>query len=97
MNDVRSGPKWLPPVCLVFGLALAICGFAVQSLGELEPDMKLHRARLDGQEQHEKLLEADLERRRWARTVLIAGLYGGSIAFAAAAYWTMGSATGARK
>ena len=97
MNDLPVSRRWLPPVCLVFALALAISGFAVQSIGEPEPGMKLHRARVEGQEDYEERLEVELERRQWARTALIAGLYGGAVAFTVAAFCTMSSAAGARK
>ena len=97
MNDPSGRQKWLPPVCLVFALAMAFSGFAVQSIGEPEPGMKLHRARVEGQEDYEARLEEDLEHRQWARKVLIAGLYGGAIAFTVAAYCTMSAATGARR
>ena len=94
MNDLSVRQKWLPPFCLVFALALAISGFAVQAIGEPEPDMKLHRARVEGKDDYEERLEAVLEHRQWARKALIAGLYGGAIAFTAAAFWTMGPAGG---
>jgi len=97
MNDLSVRQKWLPPVCLVFALALAISGFAVQSIGEPEPDMKLHRARVEGQADYEERLEEELEHRQWARKALIAGLYGGAITFTVAAFWTMSSAAGAKK
>ena len=96
MNDPSARQRWLPPVCLVFALALAIAGFAVQSTAEPEPDMKLHRARVEGQEDYEARLEEDLERRKSARRALITALYGGAVAFAAAAFWTMSPAGGRR-
>ncbi len=96
MSDLAARQRWLPPACLVFALALAIAGFAVQSTAEPEPDMKLHRARVEGQEDYEARLEENLEHRRWARTTLISALYGGAVAFAAAAFWTMSPAGGKR-
>lgn len=89
MSDESIGRKCLPPVCLFFALALAISGFAVQSIGEPEPDMKLHRARVEGQEDYEERLEEELAHRQWARKALVVGLYGGALCFTAAAFWTM--------
>ena len=92
MNDLSRRQKWLPVVCLVFALTLAISGFAVQSVDPPEPSMKLHRARVEGDEDYGKLLETDLQRRQWARKALIAGLYGGAVVFTVAAFWTMNPA-----
>ena len=74
MNDLPVSRRWLPPVCLVFALALAISGFAVQSIGEPEPDMRLHRARVEGQEDYEERLEEELERRQTAKAARLAWL-----------------------
>lgn len=97
MSDPSTRQKWLPPVCLLFALAMAFSGFAVQSIDEPEAGMALHRARVEGQKDYEERLEEDLEHRQWARKALIAGLYGGAIAFTVAAFCSMSAATGARK
>lgn len=83
--------RWLPPLCLVTALAAFIAGFALLAAGLPEPDVRLHQARVGGDEQHRQLLEAELQHRRRRRKTLIGALFGTSVLLTAAAFLSMSS------
>ena len=81
--------KFAPPVCLFLALAALISGFAMMAVPEPEPGMALHEARVSGDEEYERLLEDDLERRRWWRRAAIGGLFAAAVLFTVTAFLAM--------
>jgi hypothetical protein len=77
--------KIMPPICLFLSLVSVICGFVLLAMGEPEVDMELHRARIDGEEQYQQLLEERLEHRKLSHKLLIGGC------FVSAALFTVGA------
>lgn len=84
----------VPPACLVLALLLFIAGFGVLVRDPPQPGMDLHRARVQGDEQHQEVLEAELAHRQWQRKLLIGGLFGLAVIVAAAGYVAMRPADG---
>ena len=81
--------KYLPFLCLFLALATLIGGFALLAVGSPEADTVLHRARASGDEQLSERLEEWLRERQWRRRALISGLFGATVLFVGAAFWTM--------
>ena len=79
----------VPPLCLILSLLLFIAGFAVLAIERPQPGIELHRARVEGDEQHRDLLEQQLQRRRLQRKVLIGSLFGMAVIVAATAFVVM--------
>ena len=79
--------KIMPPICLFLSLVSVICGFVLLARGEPEVNMELHRARIEGEEQHRQLLEERLGRRQLSHKLLIGGC------FVSAALFTVGAFT----
>ncbi|MCA9263545.1 MAG: hypothetical protein KDA60_06830 [Planctomycetales bacterium] len=82
----------LPPLFLVLALLLAILGFGLWAVGMPEPTVELHEARSTGDESHEEVLEAKLQRDIRNRRVLIGLLFGGSGLMAVSAFLSMSGA-----
>ena len=81
--------KIMPPICLFLALASVFCGFVLWAKGGPEVDMELHRARIDGEEQYQQLLEARLTRRQLVHKLLIGGCFVAAALFTAAAFAMM--------
>ncbi len=81
--------RLLPPLCLLLALASLISAFTLLATDAPEPSMKLHQARVEGDEDYRKVLEEDLEKRRVFRTILITGLFVSTGLFTVAAFLTM--------
>ncbi|MEK6239093.1 MAG: hypothetical protein N2C14_30625 [Planctomycetales bacterium] len=73
----------VPPLCLVLSLLLFIAAFATLAVESPQPNVALHRARVDQDEQYRDLLEQQLARRRLRRKILIGSLFGAAIIAAA--------------
>jgi len=80
----------LSPLCLLLAIAMAIGGFALWAVEPPEASVELHRARAAGDDDYGDLLEDALAKRQRARSLLLGGLFGGSLVLAAAAFGTMG-------
>lgn len=83
--------RWLPPLCLVTALATLIAGFALLAVSPPEASVRLHKARVAGDEQHRDLLEAELERQKLRRRTILGALFGSSALLTAAAFLSMSS------
>jgi hypothetical protein len=83
--------RWLPPLLLVTALATFIAGFALVASGLPEAGIRLHQARASGDEQYRELLEAQLQRRRRRREVLIGALFASTVLLTASAFLSMSS------
>jgi hypothetical protein len=81
--------RFLPPICLLLALLMAISGFALLSVDALSPTVDFHRALSSGDEDYAEVLEANMRRRRFARKVLLGCLFGGSVVMTTAAFFTM--------
>jgi Flp pilus assembly protein TadB len=81
----------ISPLCLFLAILLLIFGFALWSVEAPEAGSELHQARAAGDEDYEAALEAQLEQRRFARSALLACLFGGSAAMTVAGFVTMRS------
>ncbi len=79
----------IPPLCLLLALAMLVAGFALWWVEPPEAGMELHQARVRGDEDYAAALEARLRRRQWTRRTLLVGLFCGSGAMVAAAFWLM--------
>ncbi len=85
--------KLVSPLCLLLALAMLIAGFAIWSVEGPQPGMTLHKARVSGDEAYTEVLEAQLERQQWTRTILLVGLFAGSGTMVFAAFLMMGKPT----
>ncbi len=81
--------SFLPPLCLVLALAMAIAAFAMLAVGPPEPSVELHRVTAAGDETARDALEADLERQQLQRNLLLTCLFVGSGVMIATAFVTM--------
>jgi hypothetical protein len=79
----------VPPACLVLALLLFIAAFGVLVRDPPQPGMDLHRARVQGDEAYQEVLEAELAHRQRQRKLLIGGLFGLAVIVAAAGYVAM--------
>ena len=80
--------KLLSPLCLVLALAALIGGFATLAVPPPEVGIELHRARVEGEEDYQELLEGSLERERGKRTWTIVALFASSVILTAAGFLT---------
>lgn len=76
----------IPPLCLVLAVLLLVAGFAILALDRPEPGIKLHEATAAGDEDRRDVLEAELERQRWKRNVLIGTVFGMAVVMAGTAF-----------
>jgi hypothetical protein len=74
------------PLCLVLSLALLVTAFGLLAMDAPEPNVALHKARVDGDQAMEDLLEQDLTFRIWMRRGLIAALFVSALGIAAFAF-----------
>ena len=81
--------KYLPLLCLLIALAMAIAGFTLASLPKPQPSVALHEATVGQDDQHRELLENRLRKDRRVRTYLIAGLLTFSVVFTVAGFRSM--------
>ncbi len=81
--------RLVPPTCLVLAVAMLIAGFALWTVEAPRPSVELHRANASGDEQYRDVLEAELDRERRKRKILLAALFVGSAVFLAMAFLTM--------
>lgn len=81
--------RFLPPLCLLMALAMAISGFTLASLPRPQPSIELHEATIGQDDQQRELLEKRLRRDRRMRTYLIASLLTCSVVFTVAAFRSM--------
>ncbi|MBI3465296.1 MAG: hypothetical protein HY000_19900 [Planctomycetes bacterium] len=79
----------IPPLCLFLGLAMFCAAFAVAAVEQPEATVEYHRARVSGDDEFGDLLEAQLERRQFARKVLLGSLIAGGVAMTATAFVAM--------
>lgn len=73
----------------MLALAAFIGGFAMLAVPPPEPGMELHRARVEGDEDYQKLLEERLERDRARRTWTIVALFASGVLLTAAGFMTL--------
>lgn len=83
--------RFLSPLCLLLALAMLFAGFALWSVDPPEAGMKLHEARVMGDDDLATAQESKLERRQGARKLLLFCLFGGSAGMTLAAFATLGS------
>ena len=76
----------IPPLCLVLAVLLLVAGFAILALDRPEPGIKLHEATAADDEDRRDALEAELERQRWKRKVLIGTVFGMAVVMAGTAF-----------
>lgn len=81
---------FLPPICLLLALALAITGFAMIAFGAPEASVSLHEARAAGDELATSTLEQHLEDQQWSRITFITLLFVASGAMTFVAFGSMG-------
>ena len=81
--------RFLPPLCLVLALAMAVAGFGVLAAGAPEPSVELHRAAAEGDDPYREALETQLRRQQLKRKVLMGCLFSGSGLLIVAALLTM--------
>ena len=81
--------RYLPPLCLFLALVLLVAGFALLAMGGPEAGIELHRARVDGEDEYQEVLERQLKRRQWSHRALVGGLFAAALLSAVAAFWTM--------
>ena len=79
----------VPPLCLVLSLLTFIGGFASLAIERPQPSVELHRARVEGREQYQQVLERDLQTRRMRRVAFTVSLFVGAGILAASGYLTM--------
>jgi len=79
----------VPPLCLLLALLLLIAGFAVLATDRPEPSVELHRATAAADDDYREVLEDQLRRDRFKRTVLIVTMFGMAIVMAATAFVAM--------
>lgn len=79
----------LPPLFLFLALAMFFAAFAVAAVDQPEATVEFHRARVSGDDEFGDLLEAQLERRQFARKALLASLIVGGVALTATAFVAM--------
>lgn len=90
MNDrPRVLQEIIPPLLLVLALVMLIAGFASLAVERPQPSVELHRARLEGSEQYQAVLEQDLQMRRVRRVALTVSLFAGAVILATFGYLTM--------
>jgi succinate dehydrogenase hydrophobic anchor subunit len=68
---------------------MLIAGFAIWSIEPPEASADLHAARVHGDDGLRDVLEDQLERRQFARKVLLGSLFGGSVLMVAIAFLSM--------
>ncbi len=76
--------EFIPPACLVLTLFLLIGAVANLARERPAPSMELHQARLGDDEEYRERLEAQWERRKLHRRLLIGSLFGLALITAAA-------------
>jgi hypothetical protein len=81
--------SFVSPLCLALALGSLIAAFTMVSRSEPEVDIAIHRARIEGNEDRSRVLEDDLENRRFWRRATIVALFGASGLFAVSAYLTL--------
>jgi hypothetical protein len=86
--------RLIPPLCLVLCRGLLITAFSLLSMDAPEPDVRLHRARVSGNEAYRQALEEDLQSRIWLRRGLIGALFVAALALAACAFMTVPGSEG---
>jgi hypothetical protein len=79
----------IPPLCLFLALAMFFAAFAVAAVDRPEATVEYHRARVTGDDEFGDLLEAQLERRQFARKLLLCSLIAGGVAMTATAFAAM--------
>ena len=79
----------IPPMCLFLSLVSVICGFVLLARGGPEVNMALHRARIEGDEQHWQLLEERLGHRQLFHRLLIGGCFVSAALFTVGAFAAM--------
>ncbi len=85
----RTLKALLSPLCLVLALAALIGGFATIAVPPPEVGIDLHRARVEGEEDYQELLEERLERDRGKRIWTIVALFGSAVVLTAAGFLTL--------
>ncbi len=81
--------RFVSPICLVLCLAMLVTAFGLMAVGLPEPDMRLHRARVQGNEAYQDVLERDLRNRIWMRRALIGGLFVAAVSLGIAGFRTV--------
>jgi len=81
--------RLVPPLCLLLALAMGVAGFALWAVERPQPGIDLHRARVSGDQQYRELLEAQLQRQRWTRNLVLGCLFAGSGGLTVIAFLTM--------
>ena len=79
----------VPPLCLVLALFSLIGAFASLAVERPQPSVELHRARIQGNEEYQQVLERDLQKRRWKRVAFTGSLFSGAVILGAAGYLSM--------
>ena len=79
----------VPPLCLVLAVFLLIAGFAVLATDRPQPSVALHAARAAADEAQRDVLEEQLRRQRFRRTVAIVTIFGLAIVMGATAFVAM--------
>jgi hypothetical protein len=79
----------VPPLCLLLALLLLIAGFAVLATDRPEPSVELHRATAAADDDYREVLEDQLRRDRFKRTVMIVTMFGMAIVMAATGFVAM--------
>jgi len=88
---------FVPPTCLMLGLAMLVAGFALLAVEPPPEPMELHRARVTGDEKYTEVLEANVARQRLARRLLVGSLFGFSALMVVLAFLAMAPARSPRK
>ncbi len=78
--------RFLSPICLFLCLALLVTAFALLAIDPPEPNVQLHRARVQGDDAYREVLERDLAKRIWLRRALVGTLFVATLALGIGAF-----------
>jgi hypothetical protein len=88
--------QFVPPTCLLLGLAMLVAGFALLAVEPPPEPMELHQARVSGDDEYRDVLEGNVARQRLARKLLVGSLFGFSALMVVLAFLSMGPSCGPR-